>query len=83
MALEYVEISSKYTRPRDLFDRERLAARKRVRNHPKRHSVNKEKSFLDRQKHAKAVKAQANWLEAREAFVEKVRLYWLGLGDHP
>lgn len=83
MALEYVEINSKYTRPRDTLDRERLAARKAKRNHPKRHGENKERSFLDRQKHAKAVRNQKEWLAARQAFVAAVRFYWLGLGDHP
>jgi hypothetical protein len=84
MALEYVGISSYYTRKRDTLDRERLAASKcRKRNHPKRHGVGEEKSQIAKRKHAKAVRKAEEWLDSRNAHVAKVRLYWRGLADHP
>jgi hypothetical protein len=82
--MQYVEISSKYSRRRDTMDRERIAARRlRKRMHPKRHGVGEEQSQIDRRKHARAVKRRKKRLDARQAYVAQVRLYWQGLGDHP
>jgi hypothetical protein len=85
MALEYTEISSKYRRPRSL-DRELIAFRRlmRRRNHKKRHSVNKEKSYADRQKAARAKKKRAAYTTKMQAFQTLARAYWRGDADeHP
>jgi hypothetical protein len=86
MALEYVEISSRYTRKRDTLDRERLAHIKhlrRRRTHPKRHSTNKERSFEERTKHAKVVHRLKERKAARSAYLAAARRYWDGSADHP
>jgi len=85
MALEYVEIGSKYRRPR-ILDRELIAFRRlmRRRNHKKRHSVNKEKSHTDRQKAARAKKKRAAHTAKMQAFQALARAYWRGDADkHP
>jgi hypothetical protein len=85
MALEYVEIGSKYRRPRNL-DRELIAFRRlmRKRNHKKRHSVNKEKSHTDRQKAARAKQKRAAYTTKMQTFQKLARAYWTGVADeHP
>ena len=85
MPLVYVEISSNYTKKRnDLFDRERLALRKSTRNHKKRHSVNKERSYLDREKSkARKLKEESNYSQ-HSKYLQAVRDYWRGITEcHP
>jgi len=86
MALEYIEISSRYHGPRTCNDRERIAFRRlmRKRNHKKRHSVNKEKSYLDRTKAAEAKKRIKEQADSMRAFNALARAYWTGAADvHP
>jgi hypothetical protein len=68
-------------------DRERLAALKHQRSkriHPKRHSVNRERSFQERQKAEEHAKYLANDAEKRTSYKRSVRAYWIGERDsHP
>lgn len=81
--LEYVEIASKYTKERDLFDRERLASCRGARNHQKRHSVNKERSFAERKAHQTRQHVIAKKALAR-VDISAVRAFWRGeLDYHP
>ena len=86
MTLEYVEIPGKYSKRRDILDREHLArvshAKKR-RNHPKRHATNQERSHEDRARHLKETHVKKLQMAARKAWQEKASAYWLGLSVHP
>jgi hypothetical protein len=86
MPLEYVQISSRYGRPRSCLDRERILFRrlKRKRNHKKRHGVNKDKSEIDRRKAAEAKESRNAHAERAQAFHAQARAYWTGTADvHP
>lgn len=53
------------------------------RNHSKRHSENKERSFADRQKAENTKKKAIAYLMARQKFLTAAQHYWQGKGDHP
>lgn len=81
MALEYTDISSKYTRARDLLDRERLAEAKVARTkrkHGKRHGVGKAQAVITERKR----KDRAAYFKKRDAMLKAfhalVREYWKG-----
>lgn len=51
---------------------------------PKKHSTNKERSFADRQEHARRTKARKTLADAREAYTVACREYWCGKrAEHP
>lgn len=85
MALEYKDISSKYTRKRpEGLTIEGVAARKPTRNHKKRHSVKTEIARFEKRKK----KDRENYLERKNAilaqFHELVRAYWQNeIENHP
>ncbi len=86
MALEHIDIDSRYSRSRDGLDRERLAKLKAIRgkrNKPKNHATSKEVALLARRKHAERVTAEAAWVGARRNYVAAVKAYFLGKGNHP
>jgi hypothetical protein len=67
------------------FDRERLAANKHAkRKRPKNHATNQERSFIERERAAQAVRDSANRAVQWRGFKDRVRAYWLGeIEDYP
>jgi hypothetical protein len=62
-------------------DRERLI---RCNKGPKKHSVNRERSHMDRARHRKGVLAAEKNLSLLGAYLTQVRAYWTGERDtHP
>lgn len=57
--------------------------RLKKRNHPKRHSENRERSFIDRTKADNLAKSKASYSNARKMFLATARAYWQSEGDHP
>lgn len=69
--------------PRDLDALARTHAKRVKRKGGKAHATNKERSALERAKAAKRAKAADRRSEERKSFLERVRAYWRGEGDHP
>ena len=68
---------------RDLDALSRAHARRVKRKPSKAHSTNKERSAETRAKNAERKKRMAERKAARAKFLEAVRAYWRGDGDHP
>ena len=67
-----------------LEDLLRLVYRKPKRRHKKRHSVNRERSFVERKRHHQGKAKAAKDLRERKAYDEQVKAFWLGERDtHP
>lgn len=85
MALEYTEISSKYTRKRNQGATcEGLAARKAKRNHKKRHAVKGEIVRFNARKKSDLKKYEANKKAIYAKFHKLVKAYWKNeIDNHP
>jgi hypothetical protein len=85
MAIEYVEISSNYTRKKPkVLTIEDVAKKKRTRNHKKRHSVNKEKAFFDKRKKDDLNRYLAKRDKIMRDFKKLARAYWANeIQNHP
>lgn len=85
MVLEYVEISSNYTRKRTKgATLEDVAARKASRNHKKRHAVKAEIARFNARKKADRKKYMDKVKSTLADFHEAVRAYWRNETDtHP
>ncbi len=85
MTLEYKEISSNYTRKRPkILTIEDVAARKKTRNHKKRHSVKAEIARFEKRKKADMKIYMAKKNAIMEKFNKLVKAYWKNeIDNHP
>lgn len=68
---------------RDLDALARTHAKRVKKKGGKAHATNKERSALERAKAEKRAKHISRASEERKSFLERVRAYWRGEGDHP
>jgi hypothetical protein len=69
--------------PRDLDALARTHAKRVKRKGSKAHATNKERSALEREKAKKRAKLADRRSDERKSYLERVRAYWRGEGDHP